>query len=157
MARKKNLIVQAVDEEVIVHDQEQNTSHCLNRTAGIVWHYCNGQNTVEDMARLLEQELPRAAAKDVDVEDLVWQALEELERCRLIEAYQSSPAVTERISRRKAMKTAALVGGFALGLFPAIRSIVAPTPAMAGSPRAERKSTFTIQQKAQKLGEGQSG
>ncbi|MCZ8192739.1 MAG: PqqD family protein [Microcystis sp.] len=146
IVRKENLIIQAVGEELIVYDQIRNTSHCLNGTAGKVWRYCNGENTVQDMARLLQKELPRAVVQDVDVEGLVWQALEDLENCHLIEGYNSSPAITERISRRKAMKTAALVGGFALGaFFPAIRSIVAPTPAMAGSPPKQQKSNFTIE------------
>ncbi|MGK7958536.1 MAG: hypothetical protein AB4063_25250, partial [Crocosphaera sp.] len=58
--------------------------------------------------------------------------LEELESLHLIEGYLEQPTGTPSISRRQMIKTASVVGGFAIGsMFPLVRSIVAPTPAMA--------------------------
>jgi hypothetical protein len=141
LARTKNLLISQVGEEVIVYDQERDTAHCLNAMAARVWHYCDGQNTVEDIAKLLEEDLEVSADEDVDWRGLVWLTLEELQRFYLIQEYLSQPispvvqsADALRVSRRKMIKTATLVGGFALGsMFPLVKSIVAPAPGMAGS------------------------
>ena len=139
LARTNNLLISQVGEEVIVYDRERDTAHCLNAMAARVWHYCDGQNTVEDIAQLLEEDLEVSADEDVDWRGLVWLTLEELERFYLIQEYLSQPISSEvqsadalRVSRRKMIKTATLVGGFALGsMFPLVKSIVAPYPAMA--------------------------
>ncbi len=144
IARTEKLLIQEVGNELIIYDRERNASHCLNPMAAQVWHYCDGQNTIKDIAKLLEKELNQ----DVDTQQLVWQALKDLERCHLIEEYISQSTNAASISRRKVIKTAVLVGGFAIGsLSPAIRSIIAPTPAMAGSPRgqSQQRSRFSIQ------------
>ncbi len=139
LARTNNLLISQVGEEVIVYDRERDTAHCLNAMAARVWHYCDGQNTVEDIAKLLEEDLEVSADEDVDWRGLVWLTLEELERFYLIQEYLSQPISSEvqsadalRVSRRKMIKTATLVGGFAIGsMFPLVKSIVAPYPAMA--------------------------
>ena len=144
IARTEKLLIQEVGNELIIYDRERNASHCLNPMAAQVWHYCDGQNTIKDIAKLLEKELNQ----DIDTQQLVWQALEDLERCHLIEEYISQSTNAASISRRKVIKTAVLVGGFAIGsLSPVIRSIIAPTPAMAGSPRgqSQQQSRFSIQ------------
>ena len=135
VARTEKLLIQEVDNELIVYDEEQDTAHCLNPMAARVWHYCDGQNTVEDIAKLLEKELDIPAEEDVDMRGLVWLTLEELERFNLIKEYLPQLTSASSISRRKAIKKASLVGAFAIGsLFPVVKSIVAPTPAMAASP-----------------------
>jgi len=135
-------LISQVGEEVIVYDRERDTAHCLNAMAARVWHYCDGQNTVEDIAKLLEEDLEVSADEDVDWRGLVWLTLEELERFYLIQEYLSQPISSQvqsagesRVSRRKMIKTATLVGGFAVGsMFPLVKSIVAPSPAMAAPP-----------------------
>jgi hypothetical protein len=87
----------------------------------------------------LEEDLEVSADEDVDWRGLVWLTLEELQRFYLIQEYLSQPISSEvqsagesRVSRRKMIKTATLVGGFALGsMFPLVKSIVAPAPGMA--------------------------
>jgi hypothetical protein len=139
LARTNKLLITQVGEEVIVYDQERDTAHCLNAMAARVWHYCDGQNTVEDIAKLLEADLEISADEDVDWRGLVWLTLEELERFYLIQEYLSQPISSEvqsvgesQVSRRKMIKTATLVGGFAVGsMFPLVKSSVAPAPGMA--------------------------
>lgn len=142
LARTNNLLITQVGEEVIVYDRERDTAHCLNAMAARVWHYCDGQNTVEDIAKLLEEDLEVSADEDVDWRGLVWLTLEELQRFYLIQEYLSQPISSQvqstdssRVSRRKMIKTATLVGGFTVGsMFPLVKSIVAPSPAMAAPP-----------------------
>lgn len=133
IARTQNLLIQKVDNELMVYDQERDVCHCLNPVAARVWNYCDGYNTVEDITKFLEQELEVSA--DTDINDLVWLALEELGSFHLIKEYHPEQIVsTPTISRRKVMKKATLVGGFALGaLFPMVSSITAPAAAQAAS------------------------
>jgi len=134
VARTEKLLIQEVGNELVIYDQETNASHCLTSVAASVWHYCNGQNTVEDIAQLLEQDLSTYSDADVDIKELVYLSLQELERFQLIRGYLREPAAVSTMSRRKMVKTATLVGGFAIGsMLPLVKSIMAPTPVMAQS------------------------
>lgn len=131
VARREKLLVSEVGQETIIYDEERDTAHCLNPVAANVWRYCDGTNTVKDIAQVLEEEL-NPSAEEVDWRGLVYLTLEELESLHLIEGYLEQPTGTPSISRRQMIKTASVVGGFAIGsMFPLVRSIVAPTPAMA--------------------------
>jgi hypothetical protein len=147
VARTEKLLIQEVGNELVVYDQETNASHCLTSVAASVWHHCDGQNTVEDIAQLLEKELNIPADSGVDIRGLVYLSLEELERNRLIQQYLREPVAVSTISRRKMVKTATLVGGFAIGsMFPLVKSIMAPDPAMAVSPTVSPTVCDKLQQ-----------
>lgn len=53
IARTKKLLIQDLGEEVVVYDQERDAIYCLNSLAARVWYYCDGQNTIEDIAKIL--------------------------------------------------------------------------------------------------------
>ncbi|NEQ76554.1 MAG: PqqD family protein [Okeania sp. SIO2C9] len=132
VARSEKLLIQSVGNEVIVYDEVNNSSHCLNPMAARVWELCDGQHSVKDIAQLLEKELDVSQTEDVDMRGLVWLTLEELERYQLIKEYLKQPTGIASFSRRKVVKTGVLVGGFAVGtMLPVVKSIVAPAPAMA--------------------------
>ena len=132
VARKENLLITEVGQELIVYDEERNTAHCLNPVAAKVWHYCDGKNTIKDIAQLLEDEVKQPVDQAMNVRELVDLTLEELERFHLIEGYVQQPIDAPNISRRQMVKTATLAGGFVLGsMSPLVKSIVAPTPIMA--------------------------
>lgn len=134
VARTEKLLIQEVGNELIVYDQENNTSHCLNLVAAKVYELCNGQHTIKDIAELLEKELNISKDDGIDTRGLVWLTLEELERFNLIKEYLKQPVSVSNISRRNVIKTGALVGGFAIGsMFPLVKSIIAPKPAMGKS------------------------
>lgn len=134
IARKEKLVLQEMGEEILVYDRERSTSHCLNPIAARVWRYCDGQHTIQEIAEKLGEDRPDLTLEAIEMADLVGQILDELESRHLLLGYQSPDRSAARISRRKALKNTVLVGGFALGaLSPSIRSIVAPTPAMASS------------------------
>lgn len=129
VARTEKLLIQQVGNEVIIYDQISNISHCLNPIAAKVWHYCDGQHSVKEIAKLLEKDLPQAVSQEVDMRGLVWLTLEELEKYQLIKEYLKQPIISSIVSRRTVIKTSALVGGFALGsMFPFVRSIAVAEP-----------------------------
>ena len=126
-ARYENLVIQDLGDETVVYDEKRNHVHRLNRTAAQVWKHCNGRNTVAELAAVLQDEL-KAPVTD----EIVWLALDRLDKERLLEGTLVRPEEAKNITRRQMLKKAALVGGMTL-LLPVVQSIVAPTPAMAMS------------------------
>ena len=123
-ARRDGLVVQEMKDEVLVYDLERHEARCLNATAANVWQHCDGKTTVADMTAQL--------ARDFNLphdEEIVLLALDQLGRDRLLVEAVKRPA-SERISRRKMMRTAGIAAAVAL---PLITSIVAPTAVQAGS------------------------
>jgi len=118
-ARQKNLVAEEIGGELVVYDLERHQVHRLNRTTSWVWRHCDGHTPVAAMAAELERELGLPANEHV-----VWVALEQLERARLLcERLARSPE-ERRISRREVVAFS-LVGAAAL-LLPGCDSITAP-------------------------------
>ena len=63
-------------------------------------------------------------------EELVWLALNRLEKEHLLQGQLARPEAAMQVTRRQMLRKAALVGGATL-LLPVVQSMVAPTPAMA--------------------------
>lgn len=124
-ARKEGLLVQELHGEVLVYDLERDKAHCLNPTAALIWQQCNGQTSIEEMTRLLENSL----STPID-EDVIWCALNQLEKDHLLEQPILLPKETERISRRELVRRLGI--GAAVSL-PLVTSIIAPSVAYAGS------------------------
>jgi len=114
---REGLLIQEVGADLVAYDQQSCKVHSLNQTAALVWKNCDGKNSVTDIARLLEQELHTPAS-----DDLVWTALEELDKVDLLVKTQSSQ---RRLSRRQTL------GWMAAAVLPAIVTLTAPTPAEA--------------------------
>src|SRR5712691_3388551 len=96
-ARVEGLVIQELPDEVLVYDLDRHRSHCLNRTAAMVWRHCDGRTSVEQMARLLQQELSLSADEEV----VRW-ILDRLGRAHLLQRRHSYP-VTEACSSRRAL------------------------------------------------------
>lgn len=124
-ARTAGLVVKAIGDEVMVYDKQRDTAHCLNPTAALVWHQCDGQRTVPEIAQLVETKL----AKPVD-EQLVWYALGQLNQYELLQERVTLPTELGQMSRREFMRKVKIAAVIAL---PLIISATAPTPAHAGS------------------------
>ncbi len=126
-ARRDGLLVHEVDGEMVVYDRDRHRAHRLNQTAALVWSNCDGTTSVAEIAAQLatELELP------VD-EDVVWLALDRLERTNLLRRPVTRPADAKHLSRRQVMEKLAWVGAASL-LLPVVSSITSPTPAMANS------------------------
>ena len=125
-ARQESLVIKTLQDEVLVYDLSADKAHCLNRTAAFVWNNCDGRKTVSEIARLLREELQTP----VD-ENVVWLALDQLEKFKLLQEHAAKPANVNGMSRRQMVRSLGLAAAVAL---PLITSIVAPTPVQAASP-----------------------
>ncbi len=123
LARKDELIVQELPDELLVYDLVRHKAHCLNKASAFVWKHCDGQTTVEQTARLLERELSQLVDDDV-----VWLALSQLRKFHLLDE-SSREILTVKVSRRDLVRKYLPL---ALSL-PLIMSIAAPTPAQSAS------------------------
>lgn len=50
-ARRRRLVVQALDGETLVYDQENHKAHRLSPFAGRLWEACDGRRTIGDMKK----------------------------------------------------------------------------------------------------------
>jgi hypothetical protein len=124
-ARRANLVVKELTDETLVYDEETHEAHCLNQTAAFVWKHCDGRTSVARLGRLLNQE-----TKTARPEQVVWSAIEQLERSHLLESPVRRPADVPRMSRRELMRGLGIAAAVAV---PLVTSIVAPTAAEAAS------------------------
>ena len=124
LARTDALVIKELQDEVLVYDLQRHKAHCLNSTAAYVWKRCDGKFTVPDMTRLLEKEL-KTPVKD----EVVWLALQQLDKFHLLQGRGTVASGRPGLSRRELMRS---IGVTAL-LLPAIISITAPPAAQAQS------------------------
>jgi hypothetical protein len=124
-ARKEGLLVHALEDEVLVYDLVRHKAHCLNQASATVWKHCDGRNAARDLARIVGREL------DIRFdEQMVWLALLQLDKARLLENRILPASGPARISRRDVIKRAGLAAAISV---PLISSIVSPTPAQAAT------------------------
>jgi hypothetical protein len=124
-ARREDIVVQELPDETLVYDLKRHKALCLNRAAGLVWKHCDGRTSVAEMAVLLEQGLQTPVVE----EEVVWFALERLEKARLLQEKVIPPSGVARLSRRELVQMG-LVAAIAV---PAILSVVAPRAAQAAT------------------------
>jgi hypothetical protein len=113
--------MQRLPDELLIYDLDSHRAYCLNQTAALVWQSCDGRRTVEGMVRVLEREL----GSSVD-ESIVWLALEQLQRSRLLEERAELTVPKNRMTRRELART---LGFATAALVPLITAITAPTAA----------------------------
>jgi hypothetical protein len=124
-ARKEGLVISKLSEEVLVYDLDRHKAHCLNKTAALVWERCDGKTTVGQLVQQLEY----ALKTPVD-EEIVWLAINQLGKSRLLREKIAPETDRVRLSRRELIKRAGLAAAIAL---PLVTSIIAPTAAQAGT------------------------
>ncbi len=102
-ARKDRLTIHELPDETLVYDLDCRKAHCLNATAALVWRHCDGNTSLDELARLVGRqiEVPRA-------NEVVALALEQLTRRHLLEEAPAPPEPAERLSRRESLKKLAL-------------------------------------------------
>jgi hypothetical protein len=103
-----NLVVQELGNEVLLYDLNIHKAYSLNQTTAIVYQYCDGETTFEELRRKSKTKLP---------DEIILLAIDELARHNLV-AEKPQLSITRRNLLRKTALTA-----FAL---PAIVSLVAP-------------------------------
>jgi hypothetical protein len=116
-----------VGDELVVYDEIRHAAHRLNRTTAFIWRHCDGQTTVAELTGRLARELGAPPNRH-----LVWLALDQLDRARLLGERLRRSADERRFTRREVVAMAA--GGVAALLLPGCDSITAPTPDLALPP-----------------------
>ena len=117
LARSADLVVEPLGDELLVFDSKTNRAHSLNAAAASVWRACDGARDVDALAQYCELD-PIA----------VELALDSLRNCELLIDFEGP-----HVSRRQALRRAAVVGAGISVALPVIRSITAPSAYAAGS------------------------
>lgn len=123
--RNEDIVVQNLNDEVLLYDIKIDKAFCLNETCGVVYNYCDGRNTFEDIRRKSQKNLS---------DEIIWLAIEELSKQNLLIEKQESG-----ISRRSLLQKAA-VSAVAL---PLIMTIIAPRAIRAQSVACDADGTPT--------------
>lgn len=123
-ARRADLKVQAVDDELLLFDTVNETAHALNGPAAFVWSQADGTRTIEQLASAMTRRFGTPADPQV-----VWYALGQLQRRELLEAPEVLPVQMRGMTRRQFL-TRAAAGATLLAV---VTSILTPSPAHAQS------------------------
>jgi hypothetical protein len=113
------LVIQELPGELLVYDMNRHKAHCLNQTAAFIWKRCDGKTPVPEIAARLGKEFN--ARGD---EELIWLALDQLEKSHLLRGRVARPSGGKGVSRREVLRKAGLAA--AVGV-PLVTSILAPT------------------------------
>ncbi len=125
LSRKDEIVVQELNGEVLIYDLRTNKAFCLNETSSLVWEACDGNTSVSDISRSISRKLNAPAN-----EDLVWLALDQLKKEKLIANSEEVIPDFNGMSRRDVVKK---IGFASLVAVPVISSLVAPVAAQTGS------------------------
>ena len=118
-ARQRQLIIQEMADETLVYDEGNHKAHCLNQAAAFVWKHCDGRTSVAQITRLMEKQMKVAVTEQV-----VWHALEQMEKSGLLESPVTRPAQVGLMSRRALVRQIGIAAAITV---PLVTSIVAPT------------------------------
>lgn len=99
----------------------------FKQTSALVWEMCDGNRSVNEISKGLSKKLNKPAN-----EDLVWLALDQLKKEKLIESEVNTPAAFEGMNRRDVIKKVGLATMIAL---PLVTGLVAPKAIHAASTR----------------------
>lgn len=119
LARITDLVVQNLETEVLIYDLKINKAFNLNETLRIIYEACDGKTTFTELK-----------AKHNLTEDLIFLALDELDRENLLAQNQPYQSPLAGLSRREVIRKIGFASMIAL---PIISSVVAPSPAHAAS------------------------
>lgn len=122
--RNENIVVQAMENEILIYDLKENKAFCLNETSALIYQLCDGKRNVAEIARGFNE-----ITKQPINEDLIWLALDSLKKNNLLED-ESIEINFNGLNRRQVVKK---IGLASLTALPIISSIVAPTAAHAAS------------------------
>ncbi len=117
-ARQENLIVKRLDDATLVYDKSNHKALCLNATAALLWHNCDGGADINQLAGRLSHQL----GSTVD-EEFIWYGLKQLSRQNLLCERPGKSAVNGALSRRLMLRRTGIAAAVTL---PLISAIVAP-------------------------------
>jgi len=112
---------------MVVYDEKRHRAHSLNPTATLIWSHCDGETSVPEMAALLPQKLNLPAD-----EEIVWLALDHLEKAHLLAGPLARSQNREAVSRRAMMRKLGLAAGMP-AVLPLVTSLTASAAPKNGS------------------------
>src|SRR5438309_11484106 len=121
LARKEGLLIERLSDEVLVYDLERKKAHCLNQAAALIWDHCDGKTSVQEMARLFNDQVSETV-----VEDVVWFALDRLGKSHLLKESVNRPNDLATLTRRQLIRRVGLAVSVPMDI-----SILAPTASAA--------------------------
>lgn len=125
LRRKDEIIVQELNGEVLIYDLKTNKAICLNKTSSMVWDACDGNKSISEISKLITGKLNSSADEDV-----VWLALYQLKKEKLLANGADIVSKFDGMSRREVIRKVGLGTMIAL---PIITALIAPTAANAQS------------------------
>ncbi len=123
LARKSDLVMQEVGDELLVYDLKTNKAYCLNETSAQIWLLCDGKNSVSEIAKKMSEQM-----KTEITEDFIRIALDQLNKDEILE--DGLEIRFNGLSRREIIRK---VGFASVAAMPIISSVVAPEGSMAQS------------------------
>jgi hypothetical protein len=139
LRRSDDLVIEALDDELLVYDRINKRAHCLSAEAARVWQACDGSRDATTLSG--ELGLPR---------DVIRRALDELEASELLDRGLELVDVVpgngngRAVTRRELAVRSAKVGT-AVATAPLILSITAPTAMAAATPTPHQCQVYTTQ------------
>jgi hypothetical protein len=120
--RKDDLVIQELDGEILIYDLRNDKALCLNSTSALIWQACDGSKSVSEISEFVGKKLDSTSS-----EDLVWLALDQLKKEKLIENGSAiDNSHFEGMSRRQVIRK---IGLSSLVAIPVVSSLVAPVAA----------------------------
>lgn len=120
LGRKDEIVIQEIDGEVLIYDLRNDKAFCLNATSAAIWKLCDGDKSVADIASRVAADF-----KATNSEDLVWLALDQLKKEKLIDGgLDKGYDHFNGLSRRQVIKN---IGMGSMVAIPIVASLLAPT------------------------------
>jgi hypothetical protein len=116
LARKANLVIQELDNEILIYDLKINKVFSLNETSALVWQFSDGSRSTAEIAQVISQTLKLPIK-----EDFVWLALSQLGKEKLLD--NEIPVNFQGSTRREVIKRIGLASMITL---PMISTLIAP-------------------------------
>ena len=133
------MVVQEVDRDILVYDKKHHQAHCLNPLASLIWHHCDGQRSLLDLARLAHEQL--GVPNDVQ---LIEVGLHDLAQAKLLESAPEATPEQRQYTRREVARRLGVAASAGLILLPVITSVGTASAASIASPKTTTTSTSTI-------------
>lgn len=128
IARKTEIVIQEFENEVLIYDLNIHKAFYLNQISATVWQLCDGKRSVSQIADEVSKKLQTLVNEYV-----IFLALDELDRNKLLEINVVSKSYFSQQTRREIIKKIGLTSMIAL---PVVASLVAPQAISAQSAAA---------------------
>ncbi len=132
LARRDDLVIRELPDEVLAYDLRREKAFCLNKIAGAVWKLSSGERSASQIAEEMSQQLGATISEQV-----VWSAIDRLGRDHLLEYCVPIPAFSSGATRRQQLRSLGKAAAFA---GPLVAALTVPKASAAQSCRPANAS-----------------